>query len=58
MTGTALIRDDELCERFELLLTGRYGCGRVYRNPSGTSEDRNEYVYVNQATVKYFSLVE
>ncbi len=58
MTGTALITDDELCERFEIFLAGRYGCGRVYRNPSGTSEDRNEYVYVNQATVKYFSLPE
>jgi hypothetical protein len=58
MTGTASASADELCERFDLFLLGREACGPVYRNPDGTSEDRNEYIYVNPTTVRHFSLTE
>jgi adenylate cyclase len=58
MIGTASIKDGELCERFDLFLLGQEGCGPVYRNPDGTSEDRNEYIYVNPTTVRHFSLAE
>jgi adenylate cyclase len=58
MTGTATVNNDELCERFDLFLLGKAGCGPIYRNPGGASEDQNEYVYVNPTTVRYFSVAE
>jgi len=56
LSGMAFIEGDKLCERFEGFVMSRDLCGPVYRNPGGTPEDRNEYVYVNPTTVQYFSL--
>jgi hypothetical protein len=56
LNGSALVRDDELCERYEGFVLSRYLCGPVFKNPGGTAENQNEYVYVNPTTVRYFSL--
>jgi adenylate cyclase len=43
--------------RSPALLLGRKHCGPVYRNPSGTFENKNEYTHPNYDTVRYFSVM-
>ena len=58
LNGSAFVRGDELCEHFKGFVLSRELCGPVFRNPDGTSQDQNEYSYVNPTTVRYFSLVD
>ena len=58
MTGTVSQKSDMLCERIELLMLGREQCGFVYRNPDGTSEESNEYEYVNPSSIFRFSVAK
>ena len=39
-------------------LLGRKFCSPVYRNPGGSGETRNEYVYPDSTTVRYFSVAQ
>lgn len=45
-SGTAFVREDRLCIRFQFAYWGQDHCGEVYRNPDGTAADRNEYLFV------------
>lgn len=58
LSGTAFVKDDMLCERFEGFILSRDSCGPVYRNPGGSTADGSEYVYVNATTVRYFALAK
>lgn len=53
--GSAFVRDGELCERFSGFIMSRDLCGPVYRNATGSAAGNDEFVYVNPATVRYFS---
>ena len=56
LNGKAFVKKDELCEQFEGFVLSRALCGPVYHNPDGTPDKKNEYIYVNPTTVRYFSL--
>ncbi len=56
LNGSAFVRDDELCERYEGFLLGREFCGPIFRNPAGSAEEQNEYVQVTPFLVRYFTV--
>jgi len=56
-TGNASVQGDMLCLQSAVLLLGRKHCGYVYRNPEGTLEENNAYVYVGTAFLLFFSPV-
>ena len=56
LNGTAYIKDDQLCERFEGFVLGRDLCGPVYQNPGGSAENQDQYIYVNPTTVNTFTV--
>ena len=56
LAGDAWIDGDRFCVRFSADLLGRDDCGPVYRNPDGTTQERNEYVRVALGNLYYFSL--
>jgi TolB-like protein/class 3 adenylate cyclase/Tfp pilus assembly protein PilF len=55
ITGSAAVQDDMLCLKSEYFLMGRERCGYVYRNPGGTLEENNAYVYVGPTDLMFFS---
>ena len=55
VTGRIWVRGDRLCQQFVFYLRGAAHCGRVYRNPEGSAEGKDLYVYVNIDGVKYFA---
>jgi TolB-like protein/class 3 adenylate cyclase/cytochrome c-type biogenesis protein CcmH/NrfG len=55
ITGNASVNDDMLCLKSVYYLMGRKGCGYVYRNPEGTLEESNAYVYVSPTSLMFFS---
>ena len=57
ITGNASVQDDMLCLKSAHYLMGRNLCGYVYRNPEGTLEENNAYVYVSPTAVMFFSPV-
>ena len=57
ITGNALVQDDMLCLISPYYLMGRKRCGYVYRNPRGTPEENNAYVYVSPTDLMFFSPV-
>jgi adenylate cyclase len=57
ITGNASVQDDMLCLKSAYLLMGRKRCGYVYRNPGGTLENNNAYVYVSPTVLMFFSPV-
>ena len=56
VTGTASRHGDLLCLQFPAVSLGRPLCGPLYRNPTGTPENRDEYSYLNPSGVKKFSV--
>ena len=46
-SGKSWIEGNVLCNQFEKLYGGLSYCMDVYRNPEGTSEEKNEYVIVD-----------
>ena len=58
VSGTVSVRDGKLCERYDAFTLGRPGCGHVYRNPGGSPTQRNELVYANPYTLRYFTANE
>ena len=57
ITGNASIQEDMLCLKSANYLMGRKCCGYVYRNPEGTHEENDAYVYVNPTSHWFFSPV-
>ena len=57
ITGNASVQDDMLCIKSAHYLFDRELCGYVYRNPEGTLEENNAYVYVSPTAVMFFSPV-
>ncbi len=56
-TGEAFIDAGMLCIRTEVSLLGQNQCGFIYRNPQGSTENNDEYVYVNEYALMMFSVV-
>jgi adenylate cyclase len=57
ITGNASVQGDMLCLKSAYFLMGRKRCGYVYRNPEGTLEENNAYVYVSSTDLMFFSPV-
>ncbi|MHC4707773.1 MAG: tetratricopeptide repeat protein, partial [Planctomycetota bacterium] len=55
ITGNAFVQGDMLCLKSAYFLMGRKRCGYVYRNPEGTLEENNAYVYVSPTDLMFFS---
>jgi adenylate cyclase len=47
ISGTASLDGDLFCTRSPAVLLGRRQCSPVYRNPGGTADTQDEYVYPN-----------
>lgn len=58
VSGESLIANNLLCRWSEALVKGRKFCEPIYRNPSGTPDQRNEYIYPGIISVKEFSVVK
>ena len=56
--GTVSVEENSLCYDIPGLPLSRRFCGRIYRNPDGTPDKRNEYVLVDMFDVHHFSLKE
>jgi adenylate cyclase len=57
ITGNASVQGDMLCRKSAANFMGRKRCGYVYRNPGGTLEEKNEYIYVGVTALMFFSPV-
>ncbi|WP_312406270.1 adenylate/guanylate cyclase domain-containing protein [Rhizobium sp.] len=57
ITGTAEIKGDRLCEKFEGYFLDRLVCGTVYRNVN-TGMANFAYVHITPRSLQYFSLEE
>ncbi len=57
ITGTAEIKGDTLCEKFEGYFLDRLVCGTVYRNVN-TGMANFAYVHITPRSLQYFSLEE
>ncbi|MCH8914155.1 MAG: tetratricopeptide repeat protein [Planctomycetes bacterium] len=55
LVGTVSRIGDMLCLQSPALLLGRQDCGPIFRNPSGTPEQQDEYTYPNAYALKQFS---
>ena len=56
ITGNITFEGDLLCTRSAAVLLGRRFCSPVYRNPGGSSETQDEYVFPDYISVWYFSV--
>jgi TolB-like protein/class 3 adenylate cyclase/lipoprotein NlpI len=55
LVGTVSRKGDMLCFQSPAILLGRQHCGPVFRNPTGTPEQQDEYTYPNAYGLKKFS---
>ena len=58
VTGSASVEGNALCQRSEAVLMDRKHCGSVYRNPDGTPESKDEYVYASPHGIYRFSVMK
>ena len=58
IVGTFTLADDLFCTQSAGVLLGRKFCSPVFRNPGGSAETRDEYVYPDSTTVRYFSVAQ
>ena len=57
MVGASWIEKDILCERFYgAIHAGMENCGPVFRNPSGSKEQKNEYLWMTNHGIAKMSL--
>ncbi|RWB28780.1 MAG: tetratricopeptide repeat protein [Mesorhizobium sp.] len=56
ITGTFTLEGNLFCTQSAATLLGRKFCGPVYRNPAGSSETQDEYIWPDSVTVWYFSV--
>jgi TolB-like protein/cytochrome c-type biogenesis protein CcmH/NrfG len=54
-TGEAFVDAGMLCIRTEVSLLGQDQCGFIYRNPQGSVENQDEYIYINEYSLMKFS---
>lgn len=57
-TGKSWIEDDRLCNQWQNLYGGYRDCAPVFRNPEGTSENKDEYIGISAYGFVPFSLVD
>jgi hypothetical protein len=55
-SGKISFEGDLMCMASGSVTLGRKFCSPVYRNPGGTAEQQNEYVFPDTASVWYFSI--
>jgi len=58
LVGTAWVEENTFCVKFKSNILGRNDCGFIYRNPGGSREQKNEYVWAAVGAIYYFSVVE
>jgi adenylate cyclase len=56
ITGDMSVVGNMLCQQTEAFLMGRKHCGYVYRNPDGTPDAKEEYIYVSPYAIYRFSV--
>jgi TolB-like protein/class 3 adenylate cyclase/thioredoxin-like negative regulator of GroEL len=55
IAGKVTFEGDLMCMQSGAVAAGRKFCSPVYRNPGGSSEGQDEYVFPDVATIWYFS---
>lgn len=55
ITGVVSTEGNKLCQQNNAFLMGRKHCGYIYRNPDGTLENKDEYIYVSPYAIYRFS---
>ena len=58
VSGKGHIEGDSNCRTSDDIALGRTHCYPIYRNPTGTRAEYNEYVYVDVADMYRFSVVD
>jgi tetratricopeptide (TPR) repeat protein len=56
-SGTYWIEGDQLWTQWKYMLEGLKGSRDIYRNPGGTAEMKNEYLYITDWSIRSFSVV-
>ncbi len=56
ISGTFTVEHGALCTQTSSALLGRKFCGPVFRNPGGTYEAQNEYIWVDSTSIWRFSV--
>ena len=56
LVGDAFREGDLLCLQTPTVLMGRVHCGPIFRNPSGSAAQQDDYVYPNAYQLKRFSV--
>ena len=56
LNGKIYIKNGLLCEQYDGFVLGRELCGPVLRNPQGSQDSLNEFVFINPITIKHFAL--
>jgi hypothetical protein len=57
-SGRSWIEEDMLCDQWDNLYEGLKDCWVIYRNPEGTSEDKDEYLGAPGYGIYPFSIIE
>ena len=55
-TGTVSIRQGMLCQSLDGTALSKDLCGYVYKNPTGTAENQDEYIAALPASLRYFTV--
>jgi adenylate cyclase len=58
VVGKFTFEKDLFCTQSSAVMLGRKFCSPLYRYPGGSIEGRNEYVYPDSTTVRYFSIAQ
>ena len=58
ISGKVTFEGDLMCMQSGAIAMGRKFCSPVYRNPEGSSEAQNEYVFPDVHTVWYFTVAQ
>jgi len=56
LAGTVWVEGAMLCYQYPAVALGRKSCSHLFRNPTGTAANNNEYVRVSVGGVLYFSV--
>ena len=58
IAGKVTFEGDLMCMQSGAIAVGRKFCSPVYRNPGGSNEGQDEYVFPDVATIWYFSVAQ
>jgi TolB-like protein/Flp pilus assembly protein TadD len=56
--GRNWIEGDQLCDQYKIFLGGLKKCQELYRNPKGTPEGKNEFLWINDTAILPVSFVD